>query len=81
MHETIQARLMSFIRERQMVAGDRLPSQAVLTQALGISLVALREAMRALEALGIIERGRDPAGTSKSSHSMRSQRGWRIASS
>ena len=55
MHETIQARLMSFIRERQMAAGDRLPSQAVLTQTLGISLATLREAMRALEALGIIE--------------------------
>ena len=55
MHETIQARLMQFISDRQLVAGDKLPSQAALAQALGISLVALREAMRALEALGIIE--------------------------
>jgi len=55
MHETIQARLMQFITDRQLAAGDKLPSQAALAQALGISLVALREAMRAMEALGIIE--------------------------
>lgn len=55
MHEMIQKRLMHFISDRQLVAGDRLPSQSILAQALGISLVALREAMRAMEALGIIE--------------------------
>jgi len=55
LHETIQARLMHFIADQHMMAGDKLPSQAALAQALGISLVALREAMRALEALGIIE--------------------------
>jgi len=55
MHETIQTRLMQFITDRQLAAGDKLPSQAALAQALGISLVALREAMRAMEALGIIE--------------------------
>ena len=41
MHELIQARLMQFISERQLAAGDRLPSQAALAQALGISLVHL----------------------------------------
>jgi len=55
MHETIQERLMQFISDRQLAAGDRLPSQAALAQGLGVSLVALREAMRAMEALGIIE--------------------------
>jgi DNA-binding FadR family transcriptional regulator len=54
-HETIQARLMRFISDHKLVGGDRLPSQANLAQALGVSLVSLREAMRALEAVGIIE--------------------------
>ena len=55
MNETIQTRLLEFITDRQLSAGDRLPSQAALAQALGVSQTALREAMRALEALGIIE--------------------------
>ena len=55
MNETIQSRLMRYISEGKMKAGDRLPSQAVLARALGVSLVALREAMRAMEALGIIK--------------------------
>nr|NIQ77282.1 FCD domain-containing protein [Anaerolineae bacterium] len=54
-NETIQARLMQFISDRKLTAGDRLPSQANLAQALSVSLVSLREAMRAMEALGIIE--------------------------
>jgi DNA-binding FadR family transcriptional regulator len=54
-HEMIQTRLLEFITDRQLTAGDRLPSQASLVQALGVSQAALREAMRALEALGIIE--------------------------
>jgi DNA-binding FadR family transcriptional regulator len=55
MNETIQARLMRYISDGKLKADDKLPSQAVLAQALGVSLVALREAMRAMEALGIIE--------------------------
>jgi DNA-binding FadR family transcriptional regulator len=54
-NETIQARLMQFIGDHGLRADDRLPSQAALTQALNVSMVALREAMRGLEALGIIE--------------------------
>lgn len=46
---------MRYISDKKLKAGDKLPSQAVLAQALGVSLVALREAMRAMEALGIIE--------------------------
>ena len=60
LHETIQARLMQFISDRGLRAGDRLPSQATQAQALGVSQVAFREAMRALEALGIIQ-GAKPA--------------------
>lgn len=55
MNEAIQARLMQFIGERGLAADDRLPSQAALAQALNVSMVSLREAMRGLEALGIIE--------------------------
>jgi DNA-binding FadR family transcriptional regulator len=55
MNETIQARLMRYIVDAKLKAGDRLPSQAMLARALRVSQVALREAMRAMEALGIIE--------------------------
>jgi DNA-binding FadR family transcriptional regulator len=54
-NQGIQDRLMRYIGDRKLKAGDRMPSQAVLAQALGVSLVTLREAMRAMEALGIIE--------------------------
>jgi len=54
-NELLQERLIEYIRRRGLVAGDRLPSQQVLARRFDVSLVALREALRALEALGILE--------------------------
>jgi DNA-binding FadR family transcriptional regulator len=54
-NELIQERLMRYIRQEGLVAGDRLPAQNKLARRLRVSLVSLREALRALEAVGILE--------------------------
>jgi len=55
MNEAIQGRLMQFMREQGLSAGSRLPSENMLARSLGVSRTALREAMRSLEALGVVE--------------------------
>ena len=55
LNETIQAKLTQYISEQRLSAGARLPSQSALASALRVSTLSLREAMRALEALGIVE--------------------------
>ena len=54
-NELLQERLIEYIRRQGLTAGDRLPSQQILAERFDVSLVALREALRALEALGILE--------------------------
>jgi DNA-binding FadR family transcriptional regulator len=54
-NQAIQDRVIQFIRESNLKGGDKLPSQQILAQRLGVSQVALREALRGLEALGILE--------------------------
>lgn len=54
-NEAIQERLVRFIQERKLMAGDKLPSEGALAQKLGVSRGTLREAMRSLQAVGIIE--------------------------
>ncbi len=54
-NELLQERLIEYIKRQGLAAGDRLPSQQVLSERFDVSLVALREALRALEALGILE--------------------------
>jgi len=54
-NEAIQERLVRFIRERKLMAGDKLPSEGALAQKLGVSRGTLREAMRSLQAVGIVE--------------------------
>jgi len=55
LHDTIQHRIERFILESGSQPGDPLPSQQDLARALGISLPSLREAMKSLEALGVVE--------------------------
>lgn len=50
-----QARLRTFIQERGLKAGDRLPSEAELAAELEVSRPSLREATRSLQTLGVIE--------------------------
>ncbi|MGH2533426.1 MAG: FadR/GntR family transcriptional regulator [Thermomicrobiales bacterium] len=62
LHQTVQDRIKQFILERGFRAGDLLPAEAELARALGVSRPSLREAMRALQILGVIET-RHGAGT------------------
>lgn len=52
--EEIAPRLLRLIREQAIGPGERLPSEPSLCQLLGVSRPALREALSALEALGVV---------------------------
>jgi DNA-binding FadR family transcriptional regulator len=55
LHDTIQHRIERYIIESGSRPGDALPSQQEMARALGISMPSLREAMKSLEALGVVE--------------------------
>ena len=54
-HGAVQQRVMAYILEEGLKPGDALPSENQLAKSLGVSRTAVREAMRGLEATGIIE--------------------------
>jgi DNA-binding FadR family transcriptional regulator len=62
LHQRIQDRITRFIIERGFRPGDPLPAEADLARTLGISRPSLREAMKALQTLGVIE-ARHGSGT------------------
>ncbi len=51
----VQERLTAYIAAEGLEAGARLPSLREFTEALGVSRPSVREGLRALEALGIVE--------------------------
>lgn len=53
--EPAEAHLRRYIVEGGLVPGDRLPSEAELVAVVGSSRIVVREALRSLEALGVIE--------------------------
>ena len=53
--DQIAARLIALITERQLKAGDRLPPERELAAAMGVSRSSLREALRALAMVGVVE--------------------------
>ena len=53
-YRAAMAQLRNFI-EKTNLAGDRLPTETELAQTMGISRGTVREALKALEALGIVE--------------------------
>jgi DNA-binding FadR family transcriptional regulator len=55
LHQTVQDRIKRFIIERGFRPGDPLPAEADLARALGVSRPSLREAMKALQILGVVE--------------------------
>ena len=55
LHDTIQHRIERYIIDSGSSPGDSLPPQQELAKALGISVPSLREAMKSLQAIGVIE--------------------------
>lgn len=51
----IQLQIRNFIIDQGLKPGDILPPASQMAQRLGVSSASLREALRALEALGIVE--------------------------
>jgi GntR family transcriptional repressor for pyruvate dehydrogenase complex len=60
--EKIADRLLSLIKEKQLKPGDRLPPERELAVTMGVSRPSLREALRALSIMRIIE-NRQGSGT------------------
>ncbi|HWK79647.1 MAG TPA: FCD domain-containing protein [Thermomicrobiales bacterium] len=54
-HDELIARLKALITSEGLQPGDRLPGEAQLSERLGVGRPALREAFRAMEAVGAIE--------------------------
>jgi DNA-binding FadR family transcriptional regulator len=54
-HEQVLAQIEQKILDGSLRAGERLPSERDLVTALGVSRTSVREALRALEAMGVIE--------------------------
>jgi len=51
----LQADILELILERDLVPGDPLPTESELTAALGVGRNTLRESLKALQAVGVIE--------------------------
>lgn len=55
LHESTQDRVKRFIIDHGYKAGDPLPPEAELARQIGVSRPSLREAMRALQTIGVVE--------------------------
>ena len=66
-HEQVVAEIESRLIAGSLKAGDRLPPERQFAEALGVSRGAVREALRILEAIGVVEAG---TGSGPSSGSM-----------
>lgn len=54
-HEQVLAQIEQKILDGDLRVGEKLPSERELAEALGVSRASIREALRALEVMGIIE--------------------------
>ncbi|WP_158931059.1 FadR/GntR family transcriptional regulator [Acidisphaera sp. S103] len=55
LYEQIAAQIEDLVRQGELKPGDRLPSEAELARTLGVSRPSVREAMIALETVGLVE--------------------------
>ncbi len=55
LHVSVQENVKAYIEDNKLSAGDALPPEGVLAQQLGVSRNSAREALRALESVGILE--------------------------
>ncbi|MEX0586141.1 MAG: GntR family transcriptional regulator [Pirellulales bacterium] len=53
--DVVALRLKSYIVERRLKPGDRLPTETALAKQFGVSRLSLREATKALEFIGAVE--------------------------
>jgi GntR family transcriptional regulator, transcriptional repressor for pyruvate dehydrogenase complex len=56
-HEQVVAEIESRLNSGALKAGDRLPPERQFAESLGVSRGAVREALRILEAIGVVEAG------------------------
>lgn len=55
LHVSVQESLRNYIEANRLKAGDALPPETFLAQRLGVGRNSVREAIKALESLGILE--------------------------
>lgn len=55
LHHSVQAALKDFVVQNGFKPGDALPSEGELARQLGVSRTSVREAVKALETIGILE--------------------------
>lgn len=55
LHQSVQEAIRAFILDNALGAGDALPPEGDLARQLGVSRNSVREAVKALESLGILE--------------------------
>jgi DNA-binding FadR family transcriptional regulator len=55
LHVSVQESLRSYIEENGLKAGDPLPPESFLAQQLGVGRNSVREAIKALESVGVLE--------------------------
>ncbi len=55
LHVTVQESLKNYIEANALKAGDPLPPETFLAQQLGVGRNSMREAIKSLESLGIVE--------------------------
>ncbi len=65
--DTVMDQITALIRSGELKPGDRLPTEHGLSQQLGVGRSSVREALKALEALGLIRRGQDGSYVSEDS--------------
>src|SRR5438105_351507 len=53
--ENIVAQLLAMLRERKLRSGDKLPPERELAALMNVSRPSLREALRTLSVMGVIE--------------------------
>ncbi len=55
LYEDVVAQIQRLVRTKKLPPGDRLPSERELAAALGIGRTSVREALRTLDSMGLIE--------------------------
>ena len=60
--ETVQNHVRRLILQRDIEPGDKLPTEEEIGKQFGVSIVTVREAMRGLEVLGLVEKRKGKNG-------------------